>query len=166
MPSGLAAMARELLNTYNIEDDELQRAPLTATGFVGVIKVGDKYQARLQVRGDGRGGTKKRKQHSLPGLFDTAKDAAISRAAVMKSMIQERGEVYEPPKLNKAHKPRTLKQPKQRAAAPQPLEPQQQPMPSAMAMPLAMPMWHVPFAALSPLPMQPIGYTPPRFDVA
>ena len=51
-------------------------------GFIGVIKVGNKFQARLQVPGDGRGGSKKRKQHSLPGLFDTAEDAAVMRMLV------------------------------------------------------------------------------------
>ena len=49
-------------------------------GFVGVSKVGNKYQARLQVPGDGRGGLKKRRQVPLPGPWDTAEDAAVMRA--------------------------------------------------------------------------------------
>ena len=47
------------------------------TGFVNVVEVKGKYQARLQVPGDGRGGSMKRKQHALPGLFDTVEDAAV-----------------------------------------------------------------------------------------
>ena len=55
----------------NITDEELQLAPLSKTGYVGVIEVGLKYQARIQVPGDGRGGIAKRrqyKQYSVPGL--------------------------------------------------------------------------------------------------
>ena len=59
----------------------LKRNPYSDTGFVGVIKIKGKFQARLQVPGDGRGGSKKRKQHSLPGLFDTVEDAAVHLAA-------------------------------------------------------------------------------------
>ena len=79
MPSGMAAEMRALVATENFTDDELQLAPLSKTGYVGVIEVGLKYQARIQVPGDGRGGTKKRRQYSVPGLFDTAKEAAIIR---------------------------------------------------------------------------------------
>ena len=53
------------------------------TGFVNVVEVKGKYQARLQVPGDGRGGSMTRKQHALPGLFglfDTAEDAAVMLA--------------------------------------------------------------------------------------
>ena len=65
-------------------------------------------------------------------------------------------------KQDKQHRPRTTKQPLQ-PAAPQPLESPQQPVATAVAMPLFVPMHHVPFALVSPLPMQPIGYVPPRF---
>ena len=58
----------------------LERSPYSSTGFKQIIKVGKQYQARLQVKGDGSGGSKKRKQHSLPGLFDTAEEAAEFRA--------------------------------------------------------------------------------------
>ena len=70
------------------------------------------------------------------------------------------GQICAPPPSVKLLKPRQKKQPAQ-PAAPQPL---QSPMPTAMGMPLAMPlpMWHLPFAAVSPLPMQQLGYTPPR----
>ena len=53
MPSGMAAEMRALVATENIGDDELKLAPLSKTGFVGVIEVGLKYQARIQVPGDG-----------------------------------------------------------------------------------------------------------------
>ena len=77
---------RALVATENVADDELELAPLSKTGYVGVIVVGLKYQARIQVPGDGRGGTKKRRQYSVPGLFDTAKEAAVIRAAFTKGM--------------------------------------------------------------------------------
>ena len=79
MPNGMAAGMREVLATEEVFEDELEKAPLSKTGYVGVIEVKGKYQARIQVPGDGRGGTKKRGQHSLPGLFDTPRDAAIMR---------------------------------------------------------------------------------------
>ena len=87
MPSGMAAEMRALVATENVADDELELAPLSKTGYKGVVEVGLKYQARIQVPGDGRGGTLKRRQYSVPGLFDTAKEAAIIRAAIMKGMM-------------------------------------------------------------------------------
>ena len=165
MPSGMAAEMRALVATENIADDELELAPLSKTGYKGVIVVGLRYQARIQVPGDGREGSNKRRQYSVPGLFNTAKDAAIIRAAVMKGMKESNnGRLFVPPKQDKQHKARTVKtQPAVPAAAtPQP-EPLQQPMATAVAMPLSMPMWQLPFAAVSPLPMQQICYIPPRF---
>ena len=168
MPSGLAALARELVPTYDIAHNELQLAPLSATGYVGVINVKGKYQARIQVPGDGRGGTTKRRQHSLPGLFDTALDAAISRASIIKSMKESNagGKLEAPPKFNKVHKKRTPKA--KQAATPQPRQQPMQPglmesMPTAMAVPMPMPMGHLPCAVASPLPMQALCYVPPRF---
>ena len=77
MPSGMAAEMRAALPTLDRDGLVLKRSPLSKTGFVNVIEVKGKYQARLQVPGDGRGGAKKRKQQALPGLFDTAEDAAV-----------------------------------------------------------------------------------------
>ena len=161
MPSGMAAEMRALVATENITDDELQLAPMSKTGYVGVIEVGLKYQSRIQVPGDGKGGTKKRRQYSLPGLFDTAKEAAIIRAAVMKGMKESNsGRLFIPPKQDKQHKPRTVKTP---AAVSSPPEPLQQPRATTVAVLLSVPMWQLPFAAVSPLPMQQLGYFPPRF---
>ena len=166
MPSGLAAEMRALVATENVADDELELAPLSKTGHDGVMEVGLKYQARIQVPGDGRGGTKKRtRQYSVPGLFDTAKEAAIIRVLIIKGMKESNaGRLFVPPKQDKQHRPRTVKtQPAVPAAAtPQP-EPLQQPMATAVAMPLSMPMWQLPVAAVLPLPMQQLGYFPPRF---
>ena len=162
MPSGMAADMRALVATENITDDELQLAPLSKTGYIGVIVVGLKYQARIQVPGDGRGGTAKRRQYSVPGLFNTAKEAAIVRASIMKGMKESNdGRLIVPPKQNKQHKPRTVKT--QPAAASPPPEPLQQPLSTAVAVPISVPAWHLPFAAVSPLPMQQLGYVPPRF---
>ena len=107
----------------------LKRSPYSSTGFTNIITIKGKFQARLQVPGDGRGGTQKRKQYALPGLFDTAEDAAIFLAATESSMRAAcEGKLIAPPKQDKEHKLRTTKQP----AAPQP----QQPMATAYAMPL------------------------------
>ena len=130
-----------------------------STGFVNVIKVGEWYQARLQVPGDGRGGEKKRKQHSLPGIFKEAEDAALYLAFITKDMMEKHGCLVVPPKLDKQHKPRT---PKEAAARPLPLQPVNTPPVTTMAVPLLMPMWQLPFAAASPLAMQPLAYVPPR----
>ena len=77
MPSGKAAAIREAVAKENRADLQLERTPWGKTGFVNVVEVKGKYQARLQVPGDGRGGSVKRKQHPLPGLFDTAEEAAV-----------------------------------------------------------------------------------------
>ena len=147
---------RAAMETEDVADLVLKRSPWSSTGFVNVIKVKEKFQARLQVPGDGRGGEKKRKQHSLPGLFDTALEAAI-HLAVYKKALKEAGEAVSfPPKQNKQHKPRKPQQP-QPAAAPPPVP---MALATAMAMPICMPMMHVPFAAVSPLPMQPLCYMP------
>ena len=116
--------------------------------------------ARLQVPGDGRGGEKKRKQYALPGIFKEAEDAALYLAYIIKDMMEKDGRLVVPPKLDKQHKPRT---PKEAAAAPMPLQPVNTPPVTTMAMPLSMPMWQLPFAAASPLAMQPLAYVPPRF---
>ena len=106
----MAAEMRALVETENITDEELQLAPLSKTGYVGVIEVGLKYQARIQVPGDGRGGIAKRRQYSVPGLFDTAIEAAIIRASIMKGMKESNGgRLVVPPKQDKQHKPRTVK---------------------------------------------------------
>ena len=116
-----------------------------------------KYQARINVPGDGRGGMRKRAQKPLPGLYETPRDAALVRASFIKTLKENNGgQICAPPTSDKPHKPRPKKQPVQ------PVQPLQSPMPTAMGMPLAMPMWHLPFAAVSPLPMQQLGYTPPR----
>ena len=88
-------------------------------------------------------------------------DAARYLAMYKKHMKKNHGdEIIEPIKQDKQHKPRTQK-PAQPAAAPQQPTPLQSPMPTAVGMPLAMPMWQLPFAAITPLPMQPVGYVPP-----
>ena len=69
MPSGLAESARRALKEADTTGLVLQRSARSQTGFTNVIPVKDKFQARLQVAGDGRGGVRKRKQHSLPRAF-------------------------------------------------------------------------------------------------
>ena len=158
MPNGMAAAMRDYVAALSAAERTalvLKKSPWSSTGFVNVIKVKNKYQARLQVPGNGRGGSKKRKQCALPGLFDTAEEAALHLAAYKKA-LQDAGEaVSSPPKQDKRHKPRTKPAV---PAAPQPLQPRQLPMATAMGMPMPMPMMHLPFAAASPLPMQPLFF--------
>ena len=159
MPSGMAAAMRDFVASMSAAERAalvLKKSPWSSTGFVNVIKVKNKFQARLQVPGDGRGGERKRKQDALPGLFDTAEEAAIHLAAFKKALKDAGEAVSSVPKQNKQHKPRTPKQP-QPAAAPPPVP---MALATALAMPICMPMMHVPFAAVSPLPMQPLCYMP------
>ena len=112
-----AAFAHEAVAKANRAELDVQRTPWTDIGFVNVIRVGKKFQARLQVPGDGRGGSKKRKQCSLPTLFDTAEEAAVWLAIVKKEMKERNGgRLCEPPKALKDRKPR--KRQLERAAAP------------------------------------------------
>ena len=91
----MAARARELFAITDRSNLVPQESVRSQTGYKNVIEVGGKYQARLQVKGDGRGGERKRKQHSLPGLFDTALEAvlylAFVKQEIMESMCDENG---------------------------------------------------------------------------
>ena len=84
MPRVLAETMRAALALENRDQLVLEKNPWNKTGFTGVSKIGKHYFARINVPGDGRGGTKKRRQHSLPCGFDTAEEAAQSRALIMK----------------------------------------------------------------------------------
>ena len=76
MLSGLAEMARQLMQRIEKDELVLETNPRSNMGYTNVIQVKGKYQVRLHVKGNGRGGTRNRGQYSLPGLFDTAKEAA------------------------------------------------------------------------------------------
>ena len=141
----------------------LPRSAMSKTGFVNIIKVKNGFQARLQVPGDGRGGTRKRKQVPLPGLFEEAEDAAVFLAS-FKRGYEERGltaaeaaDLLEP--VDKKHKPRKPKQP---AVSPSPAIPVSwEPPVTGHAMPIPFLMQHAPLVAATPLPMQSLRYTPP-----
>ena len=99
---------REAVAKENRADLQLERTPWGKTGFVNVVEVKGKYQARLQVPGDGRAGSLKRKQHALPGLFDTAEEAAVWLAVVKRDMkAHNNGKLVAPPKQDKPHKQRS-----------------------------------------------------------
>ena len=167
MPSGQAQHFREAIAELSAAERsrlDLKKSVWSSTGFVGVTKVKGKFQARVQVPGDGRGGSKQRRQHSLPGLFYTAEDAAVSLAIFNQKLARDDdGRVLSPPKQNKQHKLRSKKP--VAAVEPQrtPLMPPQMPqmpqmsMATAVAMPIAFPAPHAPFAVATPLPMAPIG---------
>ena len=71
-----------------------------------MIEVKGKFQGRLQVKGDGRGGLQKRRQVAIPGLFDTAKEAAEMLAILEKAGPENLWPGGIPPKQDKQHKPR------------------------------------------------------------
>ena len=58
MPRKMRAELRAQIALEDREQLQLERNPWNNTGFVGVSKVGNTYQARLvlEVPGDGRGG--------------------------------------------------------------------------------------------------------------
>ena len=151
MPSGKAAVVREVISKENRDGLQLERTPWNKTGFVNVIEVKGRFQARLQVAGDGRGGSTKRKQYALPGLFDTAEDAAVMLAVIKRDMkAHTGGKLVVPPKQNKPHKPRA-KPAVPNLASPVPELPPQLKVATAVALPTAFVMPDLPFAVVSPL---------------
>ena len=160
MPRLADAELRAMIAAEDRSQLQLEQSPWNRTGFVGVIQVGGKYYSRLQVAGDGRGGVKKRRQVSLPGPWDTAEDAAVVRAVMIRGFKESGdGKIHSPPKQNKPHKPRAVKRSEPAAAQPA-FEPVQTPMATAMAVPLAAMMPHAPIACATPLPMQPLLFAP------
>ena len=160
MPSGMATDMRAFVAAMSAAERAalvLEKSPWSRTGYVNVIQVKKWFQARIQVPGDGRGGSKKRKQCALAGLFDTPEEAAINLAAYKKNLKDAGLAVSSPHKQNKQHKPRTAVRP----AVPR--QPPLQVMATAMAMPMPMIMGHLPLAVASPMPMQPLGYARPLF---
>ena len=147
MPSGLATRVRDEVANLDKTGLVLERNPYSKTGFTNVIKVKGKFQARLQVKGDRVGGTRKRRQYSLPGLFRTAQEAAEYLALVKETGLDHVcDEDGVPKKQNKEHKVRSQPQPKKPVAA-LPLQPVQTHVATVMAMPMAFPMMQLPLAA-------------------
>ena len=119
MPRLADAELRAMIAAEDRSQLQLEQSPWNRTGFVGVIQVGGKYYSRLQVAGDGRGGVKKRRQVSLPGPWDTAEDAAVVRAVMIRGFKESGdGKIHSPPKQNKPHKPRAVKRSEPAAAQP------------------------------------------------
>ena len=160
MPSGIAEAVRQQFAVASKAGLVVQESPLSLTGYTNVIEVRGKYQARLQVKGDGQ---RKRYQHPLPGLFDTALEAAQYLAMVKRDFGP--GGVQPPPKQIEQRKPR--KKPQQaepaqpaRVATPLPLTVDQHQLPAVvMATPIPFAMMHAPLVTATPLAMQ--CYTPP-----
>ena len=92
----------------------------------------------------------KRKQHALPGLFDTAEDAAVALAVTKRDMkAHNNGRLFAPPKQDKPHK--QLEAPA--APTPEPLSmPAQRPLAVAYAVPMPLGMLHMPCVVASPVP--------------
>ena len=108
MVNGRAALIRRFLAEQDTSDLVLERAPpgsRSKTGFVQVTEVGNKFQPRFQMKGDGRGGIRKRKQVHLP-LCDTAEEAATLLALVKRGNLMDRFEGGVPLPVDKPHRPR------------------------------------------------------------
>ena len=159
MPSGIAEAVRKQVARADKSGLAVQKSPYSATGYTNVIKVKGKYQARLQVKATAE---RKRYQHPLPGLFDTALEAA-QYLAMVKRDFGAAG-VQPPPKQIENRKPRSKPQqaePEQPASVAMSL-PLVDKMPAvavAMGTPIPFAMMHAPLVAATPLAMQP--YTPP-----
>lgn len=160
MPSGMAAFMVEKFKELDMAGLVPKESPYSKTGYSNVIEVKGKFQARVQVKGDG---TRKRRQYSLPGLFDTAEEAARYLALVTKERA-EKNEIGIPLTQNKQHKPRS-KPPLQPPQPPPQLPMLQLPMARAMATPIAFPMPYAPMVAASPLAMQPLCQAPPMWPL-
>ena len=100
----------------------------------------------------------KRKQHALPGLFDTAEEAAVMLAVIKKQMKADNdGKLIAPPKAkqDKPHKQRSsqLEAPPPAAPTPEPQSmPAQRTLAVAYAVPMPFGMLHVPCVVASPVP--------------
>ena len=156
MPREAAVAMREAVAKENWAELDLERTPWNYTGFVGVQKSKNKFRARLQVPGDGRGGTIKRDQYHVPGLFNTAEEAAVALAIMKRDMkARNGGKVVIP---EKHYKPRKSsgKKPLQPTQSPPLLVQAHMPMATAIGMPIPSLMLHAPLVAASPLPMLPL----------
>lgn len=158
MPSGLAEAARQQLARTDKTGLVLERSPYSMSGFKNIIEVkGGKYQARVHGKAP-PGCQRKRKQYSLPGLFDTAQEAAEYLAVIKRIGVEELfGEDGVPPKQSAERKARS-KPPDAAPAAT--LPPQPRPMAIAMAVPIPFSM-HAPLVAVSPLPVKALSFAPP-----
>ena len=106
--------------------------------------------------------SRERYQHPLPGLFDTALEAAQYLAMVKRDFGPDG--VEPPPKQNKPLKSRKrqcVEPETQPAATPPPVVPLQMSPAVTMATVIPFPMMHAPLVAATLLPVPPPCYTPP-----
>ena len=149
MPKGIASRIREAIAKEDKTGLVLKRATgKSKTGFVGVIKVGNLFQGRLQVKGDGRGGRLKRRQVSLPGLWKTAEEAAQMLAILEKAGPEKLWPGGVPPKQDKEHAPRSKPLPRAPRA---PLVDVPMPVAFVVGMPIPCPMPHAPIVVARPM---------------
>ena len=131
----------------------LERSASSKTGFVNVIEVGKYFQARFQLKGDGRGGSRKRRQVALPGLFPTAVEAAQALALFKLEGAEKLWPDGAPLRVDKPHKKRRSSAAAWTVACHAPL--QDVPMPPLVvhATPIPFPCLNAPLVAASPLPL-------------
>ena len=80
---------RELIAGRDDDDLDLEVNPGTEIGYKNVIKVKGKYQARIYDE-------KEKRQRSLPGTFDTPKDAEHASSGRQNS-VEHRGAAWSLP---------------------------------------------------------------------
>jgi hypothetical protein len=148
---------RELIMVEDRSQLQLERNVWSSTGFKHVIKVGQKFQARLQVPGDGRGGLKKRRQHALPGLFDNAEDAAVMLAMIKRSFTfssEGDGNGCTPHRSRTRRTKAALSKPAKPCVPAQlAFGPVQSPVATTMAVPVPFWVQNAPVVAVTALPM-------------
>ena len=83
MAEAASASLRALIATFDSADFVLETAD-NETGFKEVIKVKSRYQARVYLWSDEK---QRKTQRSLPGLFDSAEEAAKYRALVIRDKL-------------------------------------------------------------------------------
>ena len=156
----MAQLVRQQFAAMDKTGLEVQRNPYSQTGFTNVIEVKGKFQARLHAKSSG---IRKRRQYSIPGLFETAQEAAEYLAMIKRDgldgLIDEEGIPF---KQDKEHRRRKKQSADIPADTQQEMQAATQPMPTVIASPLYFAMPHLPVACASPLPMQLLSYTPPN----
>ena len=158
----MAAFVRETMAKEDTSTLVPQESSRSKTGYTNIIEVGGKFQARWQLTGDGRGGKRKRKQCPLPGIFDTALEAATYLALVKKlgveAFLDDNGDWVTREQKARVDKA-AVQQP---AVAVVPPQAQQAATPAfAVATIIPCGVLPLPIVPVSPLSMPPLGYTPP-----
>ena len=159
----MAPDIRDFVATLDPKHYDIKTSPWSKTGYISVIMVKGKYQARLQVKGDGRGGERKRGQHALPGLFDTALEAATCISPLSRrrkrcgkmAFLRSRSTT-----ATKARSKAPAKPAQPGTPVSQSLGVQQMLLPTTMVVGINVPLLNAPLVAATSIPPPSFGYFP------